>query len=324
LLEAQTMSHPDTDRNLLFGLLALQADLLDGKQFVEACTLWANQKHRPLADLLVERGWLTLEERGHVEFLLERKLKRHGGDAHASLAAVANDEARRSLAAVHAPEVQESLVTLLPREGPATDGPTPTPARDGSRYSLLELHRQGGIGRVWRARDEDLCREVALKDLRPERADDPGIVARFIEEAKVTGQLQHPGIVPVHELARRADDGQPFYAMKFVQGRTLQDAIRDYHARRQAGQAGPLEFRELLNAFVAVCHAVGYANSRGVLHRDLKPQNVALGDFGEVMVLDWGLARVLASISTEPLRPNIFRQAGNQSLAIARVRPALH
>jgi hypothetical protein len=81
------MPTPDTDKNLLFGVLALQADLLDAKQFVEACTLWANEKHRPLAHLLVERGWLTPEEKGHVEFLLERKLKRHGGGSGTARAA---------------------------------------------------------------------------------------------------------------------------------------------------------------------------------------------------------------------------------------------
>jgi serine/threonine-protein kinase len=287
------MPAPDTDRNLLFGVLALQADLLDAKQFVEACTLWANEKDRPLADLLVERRWLKPEEKALVDLLLQKKLEKHMGDAQASLVAVATEDIKRALAAVNDPAVQHTLVTLPPRSGPAAAATSPGPPAGRDRYTLLQLHAQGGIGRVWLARDEDLGREVALKELRPEQAGDPALVARFVEEAKVTGQLQHPAIVPVHELARRPADGQYFYAMRFVKGRTLHDAIRDYHAKRQAGKAGPLDLRELLTAFVAVCNAVAYANSRGVLHRDLKPQNVALGDFGEVLVLDWGLARVL-------------------------------
>ena len=134
---------------------------------------------------------------------------------------------------------------------------------------------------------------MALKELRPERSDDRGFADRFLHEAQITGQLEHPGIVPVYELTRRPEDGQPFYTMRFIRGRTLTDAIRAYHDKRAAGRAEPLERVALLNAFVATCNAVAYAHSRGVIHRDLKGQNVVLGDFGEVVVLDWGLAKVL-------------------------------
>src|SRR5215470_20419892 len=98
-----------TDRNLLFGVLALQADFLDAAQFAEACSAWAARKATPLSDLLVERGWLTAEERGHVEFLLGRKLAKHQGDVKASLAEAANGHARRSLAGVVDNAVQQSL-----------------------------------------------------------------------------------------------------------------------------------------------------------------------------------------------------------------------
>jgi serine/threonine-protein kinase len=161
------------------------------------------------------------------------------------------------------------------------------------RYTLSRLHAQGGIGQVWLARDGDLGRDVALKELRPERADHPAVWARFLEEAKITGQLEHPSIVPVYELAKRTEDQKPFYTMRFIKGRTLAEAIKTYHRRREADEAGPLELRELLSDFGSVCQAVAYAHSRRVLHRDLKPQNVVLGDFGEVIVLDWGLAKVL-------------------------------
>jgi serine/threonine-protein kinase len=161
------------------------------------------------------------------------------------------------------------------------------------RYTLSRLHARGGLGQVWLARDASLGREVALKELRPERAGSPEVWARFLEEAQITGQLEHPGIVPVYELSRGSGDGQPFYTMRFVRGRTFSDATRDYHARRTAGQAGPLDRQALLQAFVGVCNAVAYAHSRGVVHRDLKGQNVILGDFGEVMLLDWGLAKLV-------------------------------
>jgi serine/threonine-protein kinase len=287
------MSAETTDRNLLFGVLALQADFLDAAQFAEACSAWAGRKDTPLSDLLVERGLLTAEQRALVDLLLRQKLNKHGGDAHASLAAavatpdersvlesVADDDVRQSLAGMHehTPAVQSSTVAYEPQ------------ARQ--RYTLTRLHARGGIGQVWLARDEDIGRDVALKELRPDRGDSPAAAARFLEEAKVTGQMEHPGIVPVYELVQ-PQKGQPCYAMRFVGGRTLADAIKDYHRRRQAGAVGPLDLRQLLTAFVGVYNAVAYAHSRGVLHRDLKPQNVALGDYGEVLVLDWGLAKVV-------------------------------
>jgi serine/threonine-protein kinase len=292
----------DTDRNLLFGVLALQADLLDNDRFAEACSAWAARKDIPLADLLVQRGWLTPEDRADVDKLLARKLARHNGDARAGLAEVTTDEMRHSLAGVADPEVQWSLLGQRPTVTATTSAYTP---QGRGRYQLTRLHATGGIGQVWLARDSDLGREVALKELRPERQDHPAAQTRFLAEACITGQLEHPGIVPVHELVRPAD-GPPFYTMRMVRGRTLSEAVRDYHEKQRGGRAGPrelrrmlgvLELRRLLGAFVAVCNAVAYAHSRGVLHRDLKPANVALGDYGEVVVLDWGLARLVSDTS---------------------------
>jgi hypothetical protein len=285
--------HCDTDHNLLFGVLALQAGLLDPPRFAEACAAWAARKDAPLADLLVARGWLDAEERDDLERLLRRTLLRHGGQPRASLAALPGASvARQALASVADPEVQASLAVLTPSE--AVDRPTTTdyhpPGR--GRYTVTGLHAQGGIGRVWLARDHDLGRDVALKELRPDRADRPDLAARFVAEAQVTGQLEHPGIVPVYEMAR-GEDGQAFYTMRFVRGRTLTDAVQAHHDRAAAGAARPLELRELLTAFVAICNAVAFAHARGVVHRDLKGGNVVLGDFGEVMVLDWGLARLV-------------------------------
>jgi serine/threonine-protein kinase len=291
----------DTDRNLLFGVLALQLDIIDRDGFVTACAAWATRKQQPLADVLLSLGLLTADDRREVERLMERRLKKHGGDVQASLAEAADSAARSAVAAVGDDDLSRSLPPT-PSQWLAlpTDAPT---CADGPRYAMLRLAGTGGLGRVWLVRDASVGREVALKELRPDRAD-VGYWTRFVREAQVTGQLEHPGIVPVYEVGRRPEDNQPFYTMRFVRGRTLKDAIAAYHERRRRTEAGPLDLRELLGAFVAVCQAVGYAHSRGVLHRDLKPANVALGDYGEVMVLDWGLAKVLsdprASASGEP------------------------
>ncbi len=293
----------DTDRNLLFGVLALQADLIDTNQFVDACSLWAARKGVPLANLLVEHGWILQADKDHLEYLLERKLSKHGGDAKASLAAVA-DDVKRSLAALGDAEIDRSLADLPRPNDPmaVTVDHVPEPRE---RYTLTRLHATGGIGRVWLAHDNDLGRSVALKELRPERADNAALWNRFLKEARITGQLEHPGIVPVYELARRPDNGQPFYTMRFVKGRTLSEASRAFHQKRASGHADSLEFLALLNAFVTVCNTVAYAHARGVLHRDLKGQNVILGDFGEVVVLDWGLAKLVSRPEQEADTPSI-------------------
>src|SRR5262249_29660840 len=105
--------------------------------------------------------------------------------------------------------------------------------------------------------------------------------------------LEHPNIVPVYELGRGEEGQPPFYTMRLVRGQTLREAIAEYHRRREAGDEDPLDRPKLLQAFVSVCQALNYAHSHGVIHRDLKPDNVILGRFGEVVVLDWGLAKVV-------------------------------
>jgi eukaryotic-like serine/threonine-protein kinase len=292
------MSHvtpegPSTDRNLLFGVLALQADLLDAARFAEACTAWSDRKETPLGQLLVERGWLTSEDRNGVEQLLDRKLGKHAGDIRASLAEVLSDRVRETVTYVADAGIQQTVDEALATDA-SHERSTVAHRLDGrDRYTLTRLHARGGLGQVWLARDADLGRDVAFKELLGARANDPTVLARFLEEAKITGQLEHPNIVPVYELARPAGEGKgPFYTMRFIRGRTFAAAIKDYHRRRQARETGPLERRELLGQFVAVCNAVAYAHSRGVLHRDLKPGNVVLGEYGEVIVLDWGLAKL--------------------------------
>lgn len=189
------------------------------------------------------------------------------------------------------------------------DQPIPGSRDDSTiagRYRILRLHARGGLGEVFVAEDMELGRQVALKEIQPQ-ADRESNRARFVLEAEITGGLEHPGIVPVYGLGQYAD-GRPYYAMRFIAGESMRDAIRRFHrASEHAAQASDgknaylhalrahefnsLEFRQLLQRFVAVCQAVAFAHARGVLHRDLKPDNVMLGKYGETLVVDWGLAK---------------------------------
>jgi hypothetical protein len=194
----------DTDRNLLFAVLALQAGLIDRDRFVQVCALWATRKDIAIADLLIEQGWLTPEDRSDVGRLLDRKLKKHGGDVRASLAAVTGAEARGALASIADPDVERTLAALpaswVPGNGRAAaaeDFSTVPPDGSAGRNILYEEIGRGGIGRVLRGRDPDLRRDLAVKVLRDEYRGDANVQRRFVEEAQVGGQLQHPGVVPV-------------------------------------------------------------------------------------------------------------------------------
>ncbi len=152
-------------------------------------------------------------------------------------------------------------------------------------YQLLGEIARGGMGVILKGHDTDLGRDVAVKVLDGELAKRPEVVQRFIEEAQIGGQLQHPGIVPVYELGLMADE-RPYFTMKLIKGRTL--AALFQQRKNPADNRG-----RLLAIFESVCQTMAYAHSKGVLHRDLKPANVMVGAFGEVQVVDWGLAKVL-------------------------------
>lgn len=161
-------------------------------------------------------------------------------------------------------------------------------------FTLRGLLGQGGIGKVFIGFDKNVGREVAIKELLTDKneKDNSQSLARFIREAKVTGQLEHPGIIPVYELNTKPD-GTIFYVMKYVRGKTLFEAIREYAAEPQE-----IAFQKrikLLDNLIDVCEAMGYAHFKGIIHRDLKPSNIILGEFGETIILDWGLAKATTS-----------------------------
>lgn len=159
-----------------------------------------------------------------------------------------------------------------------------------ARYRHVSELGRGGWGYVMLARDEQLGRDVAVKQISSQLSGRDAIHQRFLHEARITGQLQHPGIVPVHELGI-ADDGAPFYVMKLLEGATLKESIVELHQQPQL-PAGGFSI-ELLERFIDVCNALAFAHERNIVHRDLKPANIMVGRFGETIVVDWGLAKKL-------------------------------
>src|SRR5262249_35337964 len=148
-----------------------------------------------------------------------------------------------------------------------------------------------GMGAILKGRDTDLGRDIAIKVLLETHRGRPELVQRFVEEAQIAGQLQHPGIVPVYELGQ-FPDRRPFFTMKLIKGRTLAALLAE-RGSPGADTPSPSERMRWLKVFEQVCQTVAYAHAHGVLHRDLKPANVMVGNFGEVQVMDWGLAKVL-------------------------------
>ncbi len=187
---------------------------------------------------------------------------------------------------------------------PADGQPTPTspslPTTVGNpalgRFRDFLFHAKGGLGEVYRALDADLHRTVAVKRLQDRHADSPDSQRRFLLEAEVTARLEHPGVVPVYSISHD-EQGRPSYSMRFIEGQTFAEAIAAYHT----AIADRVAFRRLLQSFIHVCQTVAYAHSRGVIHRDLKPQNLMLGKFGETLVVDWGLAKVVGRSDAERL-----------------------
>jgi serine/threonine-protein kinase len=301
----------NADRNLLFGILALQMDFIDRGALIAAMNAWVLAKGQPLGQILLAQGKLSHEHLQLLDALVAAHLRAHGGDADRSLAALSSvGSIRQDLQAVADPDVQASLArTRSATTDPDATGPYVLRTAEGTaavqRYRILRPHARGGLGEVFVAADQELHREVALKEIQERLAHDAENRSRFVREAEITGGLEHPGIVPVYGMGHYAD-GRPFYAMRFIKGDSLKEAIQQFHKRPAndgpesfaVSSARNLEFRQLLRRFIDVCNAIAYAHSRGVLHRDVKPGNIMLGRFGETLIIDWGLAKASGQANT--------------------------
>ena len=323
----------DTQRNLLLGLSALRLGLITNQQLAAALQIWVKDKTKPLDSILQEQGVLAADQQSLVQSMVSEHLARHQNLPGSSLAAFAIDEPLCALleqiadanlksavwqlsrtaadlsvatinpqdAASHAvapenehratPHLEETISSNADQASPLSSA-----IRAGLlRFRILRPHAKGGLGEVFLAQDQELNREVALKEIQAQYAGHLDSRSRFMLEAEVTGGLEHPGIVPVYALGHYPD-GRPYYAMRFIRGDSFKETIRQFHSTdwtKRAAGARTLELRQLLRRFIDVCNAIEYAHSRGVLHRDLKPANIMLGKYGETLVVDWGLAKTL-------------------------------
>lgn len=277
---------PAADANLYFGAIAVQAGLITAQQLADASVLLMSRGGGTMADLLVDQNWIDEAARSSVMALL----------------------AARGVKAQRRPAAE----TLSGRDltGLSLTDTHEVPRSPSSRLQLKQLHSQGGIGQVWRAYDTVLGREVALKELLPELRGSKTHRERFYREARVAAQLAHPGTAPVYEY--REENGRYYYTMKFFSGRTLTEVVRDTHSAAEGGGKGTVFDRlfPLLEHFLVVCDAIAYAHAKGIVHRDLKGENVVLGEFGEVTVIDWGLAK---SISQAEGRVTVAEKAGSET-----------
>ncbi len=293
-----TMSEKEkrpNDRDLLLGALALQNDLANEQQLIRASQQAQNDTDRSFTDVLYRVAGLDEKSMAALQHLADAKVAKQGGDTNGTLMKTIDSVPQAKNFLANFGPLQESELASSTASQETVSGELPV----SDRYDLQTVHGRGGLGQIWRAHDRFMSREVAVKEILPSAAEIPEVTSRFMREAKITGQLEHPGIVPVYDVGRLPDEDQPFYAMRFIEGETLDDRIRKYHQIEKRSEESSLQLRELLAAFVGICNAVAYAHHKRVLHRDLKPQNIILGKFGEVSVLDWGLARLMDSDDEE-------------------------
>lgn len=285
---ASTLPQEAHDPNVLFAVLARQAGLITAEQLADGLTGLLQRAGTDLGDVLLRRGQIKEADRERIQsrvddYVADHEPARDSDDADLTMPVGGTLSGEATLDVLGETEELQDSDNLI----------------SNKRLKLRFVHGEGGIGQVWMARDRILGRDIALKELKPGRKMSDAVRTRFLREVQITSQLQHPGTVPVYEFNDGAEDGRCYYTMKFLKGRTLTEVIREYHLLRRKGEAGIGDLIELLNMFDQVCDTISYAHSRGILHRDLKGDNIVVGEYGEVVVIDWGLAKRLGELEED-------------------------
>ena len=273
------MSDQETQRDLLLGHMALELNFINNDTLDAAKKTWTKDKSRPMGEILVERQAISAHTRAVLENLVQLQLSQEASEHEIDMA-IADANEHGNVAVLTPPE---------PATGEAEPAPDGKLAPAEPRFKKLKPHAQGALGQVYLARDKELRRKVALKEIKERFADNPDARSRFLLEAEITGRLEHPGVVPVYGLGAYAN-GRPYYAMRFIKGESMADAIKQLHTddARSAGERA-LDLRKLLSRFVTVCNTM-HMHDRDIVHRDLKPSNIMMG-VGETLVVDWAWRR---------------------------------
>ncbi len=260
------MPHQLSSHQVLFAATAIKLGFASPEQVTVATKASLSESNMSVAETLEKHGIINARQRKIITEQMERELSDCLDVADTMVAMSPRRLVDRQLA--KADDESEGWKTIDTAE----------------RYTSLNLHARGGQALIFRAFDQRIGREVAIKEFVPDDGSNSNTpTMRFLREARVTGQLEHPNIVPVHELDRRPD-GTLYYIMRFVRGKTL--------AQRLADCQTLADRTKYLGAFWDVCNAIAFAHSNGVVHRDIKPQNAMVGEFGETVVVDWGIAKV--------------------------------
>ena len=225
----------DSDRNLLFGVLALQVNFISRDALIAGMQTWAHDKLKSLGYILLEAGKLSAGQVQALEELVNQHVQAHGNDVSRSLAALPEASMVRStLVTYHGDFESANPQPRAPQSQSESTRAYNGQATPGGRYRRLRPHVRGGLGEVFVAVDTELHREVALKEIKPEHADNLDSRGRFVLEAEITGGLEHPGIVPVYGLGTYTN-GRPYYAMRFIRGDSMKEAIERFHEADQPG-----------------------------------------------------------------------------------------
>ena len=302
----------NAEHNLIFAGLGLQLGIIAKDKVIRAFTEWLFDKARPLGEILVHQKAITPEQRKTLESAVEAHIQQEGGeqkalaslnhvkDLESDLDHLADNDLNQSLDGA---VTQRKLLGLDVLFSQSHDSESSSTNKKGSfsgpeskqtdRFERQHFLDSGNLGEVFFAKDTELNRTVVTKYIRPEMSGDSLKQALFHLEGEVTGSLEHPSVVPVYGLGKDTK-GRLYYAMRYVRGKKLSRVIAEYH-RKEAGLKQEA-LTGLLQNFQAVCLAIEYAHSKGVLHCDIKPDNIMIGDYGEVFVVDWGLVVVCGHV----------------------------
>jgi eukaryotic-like serine/threonine-protein kinase len=326
--------NPIAEQNLIFAGLGLQLGILSKDKVIRAFTEWLFDKSKPLADILIQQKALSSEEANSLKVAVQAHIQKEGDqekalaslhmvkDLESDLDHLGDNDLHQTIdsALIKRKELcldeQFTRSRILEQSDQNNlfrfDGPD-TKAKD--RFERQHFFDAGNLGELYFAKDTELNRTVVTKYIKPERANESLTQALFHLEGEVTGALEHPSIVPVYGLGKDTK-GRLFYAMRYIRGRKLSRVIRDYHAIPSSESGKKQEsLIDLLQYFQSACLAIEYAHKKGVLHCDIKPDNIMIGDYGEVFIVDWGLVIVHG----ESVKPNSNSENALETLELGHV-----